>query len=450
MFHLYLICFVSLLTAKFVACKNSDNPFIRTQNYYVNPVYQAELQTSINSATSPAKETMETMLNVPSAYWIDVKAKLRGNSTTSLEGILKDAAQSSSQLRKQLLVFIVYDLPNRDCNAKATNGEICCTYNADGTCDYKASGDCSAGLTEYQTQYIDPFFDVIKPYTSQLEIVLVIEPDSLPNLATNQDNPSCGNTATTTAYEKGIAYAINKFSDLPVSMYLDAAHGGWLGWEDNMNKFVSTVNSMDFPITKLRGFSTNVANYQTIGEMCPWMNTTTATRNDYCLNSQHQNETCCADPCKLESQYNQGNNELNYVQALSYAFKNKQPLFNPHFIVDSGRNGVADMRDQCSNWCNIRGAGVGQIPTADTASPDFVDAYFWLKTPGESDGCTQELPDGSICPRFDSMCSSTDSIGSKGDEPRAPEAGAWFDYQIKQLATNAVLYPSTKVTRKFH
>jgi len=66
-----------------------------------------------------------------------------------------------------------------------------------------------------------------------------------------------------------------------------------------------------------------------------------------------------------------------------------------------------------------------------------VDAYFWLKTPGESDGCTQILPDGTNCPRFDSMCGSQDSIGSQGSEPRAPQAGAWFDYQIKMLAENA-------------
>lgn len=89
----------------------------------------------------------------------------------------------------------------------------------------------------------------------------------------------------------------------------------------------------------------------------------------------------------------------------------------------------------------------------------MIDAYYWLKTPGESDGCTQTLPDGSQCVRYDSMCGSADSIGSRSGEPRfisrkkkkhfsfkmvltknyfrAPVAGQWFDYQIKQLAANA-------------
>jgi len=100
---------------------------------------------------------------------------------------------------------------------------------------------------------------------------------------------------------------------------------------------------------------------------------------------------------------------------------------------------VAGMRSDCANWCNIRGAGVGHVPTTATAKPEVVDAYFWLKTPGESDGCTQELPDGKSCPRFDLDCGSVDSIGSMKGEPRSPEAGQWFDYQIKQLAMNAKL-----------
>ena len=97
------------------------------------------------------------------------------------------------------------------------------------------------------------------------------------------------------------------------------------------------------------------------------------------------------------------------------------------------------MRSECKNWCNIRNAGVGHVASTATDIPDVVDAYFWLKTPGESDGCTEVLPDGGTCPRFDEDCASQDSIGSQYGEPRAPEAGQWFDYQVKQLAQFAKL-----------
>lgn len=99
------------------------------------------------------------------------------------------------------------------------------------------------------------------------------------------------------------------------------------------------------------------------------------------------------------------------------------------------------MRQDCANWCNPRNSGAGVPSTAKTANKTLVDAYFWLKTPGESDGCSETLPDGSKCARFDSMCGSVDSIGTTGNEPRAPEAGAWFDYQVKQLASNANFKP---------
>jgi len=403
----------------------SSNPFVG-HPFYVNPSYVSQLDSSIETATGKVKETLESMRNISSAYWIDVMSKLTGTSTNTLEGILADAASYDTP---PLVVLIVYDLPNRDCHAKASNGEICCYSNADGTCDYNKQGDCKEGLEIYSSKYIDPFAEILSRFHTKVPIVVIIEPDSLPNLATNLDDPRCSNPATMNAYRTGVTYAVNSIaSKAPeVSIYVDAAHGGWLGWKDNTNKFVQEIKSLDI-MSKIRGFATNVANYQPIGIMCPSV--------DWCLNNAHPSDPCCSDPCKLLTQWNPGNNEMNYVQSLSTAMNAAGMSPAPYFIVDSGRNGVPGPRQDCGNWCNIRGAGVGVLPTTETASP-LVDAYHWLKTPGESDGCTQILPNGKNCPRFDSMCASVDSIGSRPSEPRAPEAGHWFDYQIKQLAENA-------------
>lgn len=155
------------------------------------------------------------------------------------------------------------------------------------------------------------------------------------------------------------------------------------------------------------------------------------------LNNANPNDPCCYDPCGLTGDWNPSHNELNYALHLRKAFSEGISAFEPHVIIDTGRNGVADERGNCKNWCNIRGAGVGRAPTAETADQNIIDAYFWLKTPGESDGCSETLPDGSTCPRFDADCASEDSISSRSGEPRAPEAGQWFDYQIQQLAQNA-------------
>merc|ERR1712190_46449 len=317
----------------------------------------------------------------------------------------------------------------------------CCTKSADGTCDYDTQSDCADGLKEYMGDYVDPFVSVLSEY-SKVPVVVIMEPDSLPNLASNLAHPHCGNPATQAAYKKGIKYAMDQLtSKVPsAAVYLDAAHGGWLGWEDNLDKFVALVKGMDLPMTKLRGFSTNVANYQALGTMCPF-EPDQGSRNGYCLNGRHGTEACCQDPCKLLGQWNPGNNELNYAQDLLNAFNTAFSL-EFHAVIDTGRNGVDDMRTDCKNWCNPRNAGAGIASTVQTADSKLIDAYFWLKTPGESDGCSETLPDGSACKRFDSMCASADSLGTHSDEPHAPEAGKWFDFAVKQLAANAHMTPA--------
>jgi len=170
--------------------------------------------------------------------------------------------------------------------------------------------------------------------------------------------------------------------------------------------------------------------------MCPWEPDSPGNepyRNGFCLNNRHANHPCCADACDLLSQWDPAQNELNYAQQLQYAAKGELGM-DAHVIIDTGRNGVPDARSDCSHWCNNRGSGAGHASTAQTQDTSIVDAYFYLKTPGESDGCTETLADGSACPRFDEGCGSSDALGNDGDEPPAPEAGVWFDYQVKQLA----------------
>lgn len=420
---------VPIVICMFAAVLTSGNNPIKGHPLYVNPSFQEELDTSIQSATGAVKKTLQSMRDTASAYWLDVRAKIKGSGTpgetTTMEGILQDAA---SKTPVPLVTLIVYDLPNRDCHARASNGELCCTYKDDGTCDYTAPGDCAEGLETYKKEYIDPLVEILSQYQDRVPIVLVIEPDSLPNLATNMANPRCGSPATVNAYRTGISYAVDQIATHTpqVTMYLDAAHGGWLGWDNSMDVFIETMTKLDV-LSKVKGFATNTANYQPVGIQCPYY--------DYCRGGANAGAPCCEDPCDLITQYNYGNNELNYVLFLHNKTVEAVPGFDPTFIIDTGRNGVVNMRKSCSNWCNIRNAGVGRNPTTDTKVA-IVDAYLWLKTPGESDGCTNTLPDGTQCPRYDSMCGSVDSIGSELGEPRAPEAGGWFEYQVKQLAAN--------------
>lgn len=76
-----------------------------------------------------------------------------------------------------------------------------------------------------------------------------------------------------------------------------------------------------------------------------------------------------------------------------------QQGFPAQFIVDQGRSGQQNLRQQWGDWCNIKGAGFGTRPTTNTGS-SLIDAIVWVKPGGESDGTSN-----SSSPRYDSTCS---------------------------------------------
>jgi endoglucanase len=54
-----------------------------------------------------------------------------------------------------------------------------------------------------------------------------------------------------------------------------------------------------------------------------------------------------------------------------------------HFVIDTSRNGVPGTDPR--HWCNPSGRALGVSPTTNTGHP-LVDAFLWVKRPGESDG----------------------------------------------------------------
>jgi endoglucanase len=51
-----------------------------------------------------------------------------------------------------------------------------------------------------------------------------------------------------------------------------------------------------------------------------------------------------------------------------------------HFVIDTSRNGQGSNGE----WCNALGRSVGELPRMIHSSK--LDAYLWIKYPGESDG----------------------------------------------------------------
>jgi endoglucanase len=150
-----------------------------------------------------------------------------------------------------------------------------------------------------------------------------------------------------------LRYATERFSAQGSWTYLDAGHSAWLPVG------TAAARLRRAGIAAATGFSLNVAQFRPTGET------------------------------------------TRYGTALAARVGGK------HFVVDTSRNGVAPKNAQ---WCNPGGRGLGHRPTASTGTP-LVDAYLWIKVPGESDGTCR----------------------------KGPAAGRWFPAYAAMLVRNARL-----------
>jgi endoglucanase len=76
-------------------------------------------------------------------------------------------------------------------------------------------------------------------------------------------------------------------------------------------------------------------------------------------------------------------NFLSTSVNIAYGTEVSKRVGGKHFIIDTSRNG--QNLTSAGNWCNPTGQRVGAAPTTRTGNP-LVDAFLWIKTPGESDG----------------------------------------------------------------
>jgi cellulose 1,4-beta-cellobiosidase len=283
----------------------------------------------------------------------------------------------------EIFGVVIYDLPGRDCAAKASNGEL-----------------PVGSLSRYKSEYIDPIVKIIKanPNTA---FAAIIEPDSLPNLVTNANLTTC--QASASGYREGVAYALKSLNLPNVAMYIDAGHGGWLGWNDNLApgaaELAAAYKSAGSP-SQVRGIATNVAGWNA------WSK----------VPGEFENAP--------DGQYNKCHDENRYVNIFGASLASAG--MPNHAIVDTGRNAVTGNRLAWGDWCNVVNSGFGVRPTSNTGN-SLADAFVWVKPGGESDGTSN-----TSATRYDSFCGKADAY-----QP-APEAGTWNQAYFEMLLKNAV------------
>ena len=85
-------------------------------------------------------------------------------------------------------------------------------------------------------------------------------------------------------------------------------------------------------------------------------------------------------------------------ESTSYGKDVSSRVGGDHFVIDTARNGLGPSPE--SQWCNPSGRALGEKPGSATNDPS-VDAYLWIKPPGESDGsCNGGPPAGQWWPEY--------------------------------------------------
>lgn len=186
-------------------------------------------------------------------------------------------------------------------------------------------GQYSAGGVEGPQVYRD-WMDVFIASIGDRPAVVVLEPDALPLVE------ECLSEQDQGLRFELFQYALEGLAALPnTAAYIDAGHSSWISVEVMAERLRASG------IANARGFSLNVSNYQRDEDL------------------------------------------VGYGQQLIEALGS-----DVHFVVDSSRNGNGPATGE-ESWCNPTGRALGRMPVAVTDEPGL-DAYLWIKRPGESDG----------------------------------------------------------------
>jgi cellulose 1,4-beta-cellobiosidase len=457
------------------------NPFAGA-SFYVNPDWTNEVKTA--SAAQPAGGALSQQMAVvgtyPTAVWLDHIGAITGGAAAggrlSLQqhinaALAQQAASGTSQ--PVVVELVIYDLPDRDCAALASNGELSI---AGGDTVIGPNGTpitlTGTGLQEYQNDYITPIFNLLQTVGSNpnIRFVLVVEDDSLPNLITNvgeAPNPAIaacvaanggvsGAPSLTGVYVQAVQFALSTFHQLPnVYQYLDVGHHGWLGWPNNfqpaVNFLTAVAKGTTAGVASVDGFITNTANYGPTRE--PFMTAT---------------ESIGGNPVDSATFYhfNPFIDEETYAASMDAAFVQAGFPATVGFLIDTSRNGWGspsrptgpststvvdtfvnaskiDARTDMGQWCNQPNAGLGVPPTVSPGGFANLQAYVWIKPPGESDGnYPGSVFNGVTSTTGDPNCNPTHTNSLANNQPtnavpNSPKAGTFWVPYFAMLVQNA-------------
>jgi cellulose 1,4-beta-cellobiosidase len=457
------------------------NPYVGA-TVYASPDYTTEVGTAI--AAEPVGSALASQMSqvgkTPTFVWLDRIAAIAGGSVNSgrlgLQGHI-NAAVTQANGGNIVVQLVIYDLPDRDCAALASNGEL--SIAGGDTPRGYTTPLTGTGIEEYENDYITPIYNILAAAPSNVRFVLVIEDDSLPNIVTNtgysyalanciaaNGGESYPTYSMSGVYVQGIQYALNKFHSLPNAYnYLDIGHHGWLGWTEGASLafpfYADVAKGTTDGFASIDGIITNTANYGPTKE--PYMTATEEIGGNEVESATFYSYDPEIDELDYAEEFYTGLTAAGFPSTLG-------------FLIDTSRNGWGgplrptgpststvlntfvdaskiDERDDMGQWCNQANQGIGSLPTVNPGGFANLQAYVWVKPPGESDGnypgsvyngVTSTTGDPNCNPTNTNVLANNMEIDSI---PNSPPAGTFWLTEFLEDVQNA--YPPIPVGSGF-
>lgn len=342
-----------------------------------------------------AKSDALRLASIPSASWFAygspelVEAKVRD---------LVDRAAAEARLP----VLVAYNIPYRDC----------ALYSAGGAADS------------------DAYLDWIRGFAAGIQdrpAIVILEPDGLGVIPWHRTlsgdlercQPEGQNEAASKRRYEELRGAVKILSRAPnIRIYLDGTGSSWLAPGEIATRLIKA------DIASASGFFLNVSNFESderVLAYARWVSDCVAlvTRGGI-------------DPLRCPSQYSPATfddtatwkaTDAAYDRLFAETGVTREPERQKRAVIDTSRNGRGSWTPPAGTyrdpeiWCNPPGRGLGRRPALDSGNA-YVDAFLWIKVPGESDGQCLRGTAGPADPERKVV---------------APPAGQWFAEQAREL-----------------
>ncbi|WP_369199719.1 glycoside hydrolase family 6 protein [Streptomyces sp. PU-14G] len=301
------------------------------------------------SASSEPSPTVGQRPKSQAPYWVDPAGNAaRQAASYEREGKSAEAARMKKIAAQPVAEWIGTEDPRGQTErvtkaaAKVDRSALLVLYNV----PHRDCGQYSKGGAKDAAAY-RKWLDAVVAGIGDRAATVIVEPDALAHVVAEGCTPRKFHDERYGL----LAEAVTELKRLPdTTVYLDAGNPDWIR---DTGALVEPLRRAG--IAEADGFSLNVSNYQTTAS------------------------------------------NIAYGKELSPKVGNKP------FVIDTSRNGNGPLEGAHGDeeaWCNPPGRALGEPPTVETGH-ERVDAYLWIKRPGESDGeCKGGPPAGRWWPAY--------------------------------------------------